>query len=490
MSVEKQKVWSRRALFTTEAGGRFTDTDFHAFLKQQGVVRETAPKRTEWHRFAGAPRTSLDYFNDFAGQDFGDLQAGGEDDVHPQAGAACRRGPGRRGLLRRIGGGTVEREAQVRQDAHDLPPHAETDVKTVLIVTNRPAIANSWYDDFTRFIGHQTTFKFVSESPSLDDPFAHVPRAVAPFLRSTVRMPRRRVRFPPGPQGVAVLRWRNYPKLKHIADLHWDLLVVDEAHEGVDTTKTDIAFNQIKRKPDPAPVGHAVQGARVRKGSPPGEIFNWTYEDEQTARREWVGDGQDNPYGSPPTLNLLTYQLSRMITLPPGQGVAIQGDEEPPLTRSTSTSSSAPRTTATSSTKPTSSSSSTASLTNEKYPFSTQSSGTRSRTPLDAQPRRLSEGAGAPPRRTRSSRTTPSSWPQATGAPTSPTPPPSASRRAGCGRPSPTPRPSAGRPTTLSVGQLTTGTVPEWTAVIMLSTLTSPAQYMQAAFRAQNALYL
>ena len=46
---------------------------------------------------------------------------------------------------------------------------------------------------------------------------------------------------------------------------------------------------------------------------------------------------------------------------------------------------------------------------------------------------------------------------------------------------------TGGKTITLSVGQLTTGvTVPEWTAVIMLSNLSSPAQYMQAAFRAQN----
>src|SRR5690606_24084718 len=44
-----------------------------------------------------------------------------------------------------------------------------------------------------------------------------------------------------------------------------------------------------------------------------------------------------------------------------------------------------------------------------------------------------------------------------------------------------------GRTITLSVGQLTTGvTVPEWTAVLMLSNLSSPSLYMQAAFRAQN----
>ena len=40
---------------------------------------------------------------------------------------------------------------------------------------------------------------------------------------------------------------------------------------------------------------------------------------------------------------------------------------------------------------------------------------------------------------------------------------------------------------TLSVGQLTTGvTVKPWTAVLMLSNMKSPAEYMQAAFRAQN----
>ena len=74
LSVEKKKLWSRRALYTSEAGGRFTDKDFHAYLHQQGVERETTPKRTEWHHFEIAPKASLEYFNDFAGQDFPDLR--------------------------------------------------------------------------------------------------------------------------------------------------------------------------------------------------------------------------------------------------------------------------------------------------------------------------------------------------------------------------------------------------------------------------------
>lgn len=39
-----------------------------------------------------------------------------------------------------------------------------------------------------------------------------------------------------------------YDKLKWVADLNWDLLVIDEAHEGVDTFKTDKVFNRLQRK--------------------------------------------------------------------------------------------------------------------------------------------------------------------------------------------------------------------------------------------------
>ena len=31
----------------------------------------------------------------------------------------------------------------------------------------------------------------------------------------------------------------SYDKLRHIARSDWDLLVIDEAHEGIDTTRTD-----------------------------------------------------------------------------------------------------------------------------------------------------------------------------------------------------------------------------------------------------------
>ncbi len=49
------------------------------------------------------------------------------------------------------------------------------------------------------------------------------------------------------------------------------------------------------------------------------QIFNWTYSDEQRAKKEWQGD--DNPYEALPRMVLLTYQLPEAIT-----EIAMQGE--------------------------------------------------------------------------------------------------------------------------------------------------------------------
>ena len=71
-----------------------------------------------------------------------------------------------------------------------------------------------------------------------------------------------------------------YDKLKHIAELDWDLLVIDEAHEGIDTTKTDVAFDQIKRRWTLHLSGTPFKALASGKFDQD-QIFNWTYEDEQ-----------------------------------------------------------------------------------------------------------------------------------------------------------------------------------------------------------------
>lgn len=491
LSVEKQKVWSRRALFTSEAGGRFKDTDFHDYLKQQGVEREIRPVRTEWHHFAPAPKSSLDYFNDFAGQDFPGLPStGGEQDyaLRPEQQAAVDQ------AVAAFKGGDDEVLWNAKPrfgktlTTYDLM--RTLDVRKVLIVTNRPAIANSWFDDFSLFIAHQTTFKFVSDSASLS---ARTPMTRDQWRAYSINHQAE------DPRIVEFLSLQDlkgsqyfggaYDKLKHIADFFWDLLVIDEAHEGIDTTKTDVAFDQIKRTRTLHLSGTPFKALASGKFGPD-QIFNWTYEDEQVARQGWVDNGQENPYAALPKLNLLTYQVSRMIADRLAEGVAVAEDEanidfafdlgeffatkesgffehEAEVIKFLD-----------------------CLATNEKYPFSTPElrdeirhsfwllSRVASAKALEKLLKKhdvfkdytivLAAGDGKSGDENADVVAVGKSLDKVR----------TAIAEA---------EKADGKTITLSVGQLTTGvTVPEWTAVIMLSNLSSPAQYMQAAFRAQN----
>lgn len=487
MSVTKEKVWARQAIFTSESGGRFTDRDFHAYLRKRGIERERGPQ-TEWHRFDGAEHTSLEYFNAFAGQDHADLQISGEEDytLRPEQLAAVEQ------ALAAFTAGSAEVLWNAKPrfgktlTTYDLM--RRLDVEKVLIVTNRPAIANSWFDDFTRFIAHQTSFKFISDSSSLSERPTmsrdQWPSYAAEYADSDPRL----VEF----LSLQDLKGSEYfggifKKLKHIAEYHWDLLVIDEAHEGVDTTKTDIAFDQITRKYTLHLSGTPFKALASGKFSDD-EIFNWTYEDEQVARASWTDGSQENPYANLPTLNLLTYQISRMITDRLAEGVAIEEEAanvdytfdlheffstkdngyfhyEADVARFLD-----------------------CLATNEKYPFSTPElrdeirhsfwllDRVASAKALERMLRKhpvfkdytvvLAAGDG------RTGESDQGLFNKSLDKVRSAI---AAAEATG------------GRTITLSVGQLTTGvTIPEWTAVLMLSNLGSPAQYMQAAFRAQN----
>ena len=94
----------------------------------------------------------------------------------------------------------------------------------------------------------------------------------------------------------------EHDKLREVSDMMWELLVIDEAHEGVDTTKTDIAFNQIKRNNTLHLSGTPFK-ALANDKFPTDAIYNWTYADEQHKKHNWDNAEGNNPYENLPQLN-------------------------------------------------------------------------------------------------------------------------------------------------------------------------------------------
>lgn len=327
--IQTKLLWKGNARYQDGSDDTFTDHEFHDYLTTKRHV-ERKPK-TEWFHIDG--ETSHQYFYKFADRDFSDVQGttGTQYELRKEQQRAVdqtvsyflKHGEGSEFLwnAKPRFGKTLTTYDLVRQ----------MNMQNVLVVTNRPSIANSWFDDFDKFIAWQTDFKFVSETDALKNrPVLSRKEFLESISENDVYG---QIAFE-SLQGLkgSVYFGGGYDKLKWISDLNWDLLVIDEAHEGVDTYKTDKAFDKINRKYTLHLTGTPFKALAAGKFAAD-QIYNWSYADEQQAKQDWNenAEGGSNPYETMPRLNMYTYQMSAMMEDELKKGVDLgDGDKADP----------------------------------------------------------------------------------------------------------------------------------------------------------------
>ncbi len=481
VGVAHKTWWAMRAVFMTEPYGTFTDKDFHAYLKKLGVLRE---KDTEW--FYIEPNVAREDYMDFT-QNHGVVSSENADAVIPYK-------------LRDEQAQAVQKTAEYfggRENAEFLwnakPRFGKTlaaydlcmslRAQNILIVTNRPAIANSWYSDYETFFGPQSGYIFVSNVDGIKDKKYVYSREE--YRKKIDENTKGCIEFV-SLQDLkgSVYFGGQYDKLAEVSaekGINWDILIVDEAHEGVDTYKTDTAFNHIRRKWTLHLSGTPFK-ALANDKFPESAIYNWTYADEQKKKRDWDSANElENPYENLPRLSLFTYQMSDIVRDKVKKGIELadndieefafdlneffKTNEQGNFVHDSDVNKFLDALTR-----------------QEKFPFSTPelrdelkhtfwilnrvASAKALAKKLKLHPVFkdyeviLAAGDGKLDDDIENEK----SFDRVTKA-----------------------IESYDKTITLSVGQLTTGvTIPEWTAVLMLSNMASPALYMQAAFRAQN----
>lgn len=478
VGIGYELLWSAPAKFSKakDIDDWFKDKELHTYLRQFKQVKQRLPH--EWFYYNGTPEKARQHFDDFLNHERSQvkeeltyqLRQEQQDAIEQTVAYAKSMSEGEFlwNAKPRFGKTLTTYDLARRLDAHK-----------VLIVTNRPAIANSWFDDFEKFIAWQTDYAFVSTSDSLKnrpaltrqqyvDQMANGKKHLIAFI--SLQDLKGSLYFGGG-----------YDKLNWVKETDWDLLVIDEAHEGVDTHKTDVAFDLIKRQFTLHLSGTPFKALAGGKFSTE-EIYNWTYADEQAAKAEWKSSEEENPYEKLPQLNLFSYQMSPMITDKVNKGANIEGENHDyafDLNEFFLTNDSGKlvhegdvRKWLNTLTE------------NHKYPFSTK----ELRNELKHTFWLLNRVASA-----KALQKLLKNHPVFENY--------EIILAAGDGRDEDDEQIISQRALdkvkeaiknhdktiTLSVGQLTTGiTIPEWTAVLMLSNLKSPSLYMQAAFRAQN----
>lgn len=182
----------------------------------------------------------------------------------------------------------------------------DMEFQRTLILTHRPVVDAGWFEDFGKIFYDRKDFAYGSKNNG--ESYSSLERrAESHGLHYVYFASMQDLR---GSELVG----GNFDKNNEVFATDWDLIIVDEAHEG---TQTEL--------------GKAVMGELVKEqtkvlrlsGTPfnllddfkEDEIYTWDYVMEQRAKVSWdeLHFGDPNPYASLPTLNIYTYDLGRLL---------------------------------------------------------------------------------------------------------------------------------------------------------------------------------
>ena len=301
-------------------GTWFKDTDLHRYFEFNKIKRskETGgPNGTEWFDFKGREADALKLTEKFIEIDYDPL-------INPQ---------GQKDYILRAEQSEAvtctfnyfHSQKQPKEFLWNAKPRFGKTLTTydfirkiqatnVLILCNRPAIANSWFNDFDDFISWRTDegYRFVSESSAIKRNTMSY-HEYENFKTEHPSKPIRRIAF------VSLQDFKGakfaggpYEKLAWMQEVDWDVIILDEAHEAIDTPKSQAALNSLRTKFTLHLSGtpfKTIASEKFRED----QIFNWSYHDEQKAKNDWNESNGSNPYARLPQLNLFTYKMSEMM---------------------------------------------------------------------------------------------------------------------------------------------------------------------------------
>lgn len=183
----------------------------------------------------------------------------------------------------------------------------------VIVITHRPAVEDGWGTDHDlMFAG--TNHLFIDKTNGSVDYDSAIDADNDFKLKQTVQSQTPFVYFASiqdlrGSQRVG----GKYNKNNAVFDMDWDLLIIDEAHEG---TSTDLGDAVIKTLRKPNTKVLLLSGTPYNIMSEFDENkYTWTYVDEQKAKAEWEENhpNERNPYEELPKMNIFTFDLSEQM---------------------------------------------------------------------------------------------------------------------------------------------------------------------------------
>ena len=180
----------------------------------------------------------------------------------------------------------------------------ENKLQKVLIVTHRPSVSTDWNNDFKEIFGG-TNYQFGSKLKG--ESLNTLIKENKPFVYfkslQDLRLSKRVV-----DDESSGSQAEGFDKNDEIFDTTWDMLIVDEAHEGTQSSLGTATFTQI-----PANFTLYLSGTpfNILHKQEEDEVYTWDYVMEQEAKQNWDTEnpGVPNPYNELPELSIFTYDI-------------------------------------------------------------------------------------------------------------------------------------------------------------------------------------
>ena len=217
----------------------------------------------------------------------------------------------------------------------------ELDVKRTLIITHRPVVGDSWLQAFKQVVGSKSSEPKVKGNSDIHKTYGFGMRSddesetVGNYydLESFVETPGYHYAFFVSMQYIRLSELVNSKtqaknagignttsaaneKLKaDILKTDWDLIIIDEAHEGTLTSLGKGVIQDFLKKEKTKMLYLSGTPFNLYEDFKEDEIYTWDYIAEQTAKHNWNLEhpNEKNPYAELPKMNIFTYDITKNI---------------------------------------------------------------------------------------------------------------------------------------------------------------------------------
>ena len=167
----------------------------------------------------------------------------------------------------------------------------------VLIMTHRPVVRDSWFEDYKKMEMAEAGYLYGSVDKG--EKLTTLKSGDKPFIYFA---------------SIQLLRYKGaQTNLPEFADIDWDLIIIDEAHEGTQTDLSDTVLKALVKEDHTKILELSGTPFNILDQFDLEQVYTWDYVMEQQAKLKWDLEKPDqpNPYEQLPEVLMYTFDMKQ-----------------------------------------------------------------------------------------------------------------------------------------------------------------------------------